>query len=495
MAVLSVLRQKRMTRIFAAALVLGATLITLPAGALDLTDCRISAGPGAPSIAARCGELERPLNPDDAGAGTITLKVAVVAALSLEPAADAFVPIAGGPGASSIEFYAGWSRAFERVRQERDILLVDQRGTGESAPMACNTDDEVVEGAFSIEETLRAMQECLEALPHDPRFFTTSVAVRDLEAVREALGYGALNLYGVSYGTRVAQHYARRYPYTTRSVIIDGVVPPQLPLGPEIATESQRALDRVLDRCAADPACNERFPDLHDGFRRLRDTLAAGSVPVTIANPVTGETETFEFGESHMAAAIRLLLYSARTIALLPLVISEAADGNYAPLAAQFRMAAQSMADALNIGMHNAVMCTEDAPFIDHGAVDRSALEASYLGAAQLDAIEAMCSIWPQGPMDEDLHMPLTTDIPVLLLSGDADPITPPRYANLAAVDLERAWLLTGVNQGHGLGPVGCMPRIVGAFVESTSLQDGDTDCMDDNFVMPFFLDYSGPTP
>lgn len=485
----------RMTRILAAALVMGGTLFAFQARALELADCRISAGPGAPGIGARCGDFERPLDPDDPGAGTISLRVAVVPALSLEPAADAFVPIAGGPGASSISFYAGWAPAFARVRQERDILLIDQRGTGESAPMTCEIDDDIVEGAFSVEDTLRATQDCLDALPYDPRFFTTSVAVRDLEAVRQALGYDSLNLYGVSYGTRVAQHYARRFPASTRTVIIDGVVPPQLPLGPEIATESQRALDRVLQRCAEDPACNERFPSIQDDFRRLRDTLAAGPVAVEIANPVTGATEPLAFGESHMAAAIRLLLYNARTIALLPLVISEAANGNYTPLAAQFQMAVESMTEALNIGMHNAVMCTEDAPFIDYGAIDRTALETSYLGAAQLDAIETMCSIWPQGPLDDDLHTPLATDLPVLLLSGDADPITPPRYANLAAVDLDRAWLLTGVNQGHGLGPVGCMPRIVAAFVESASLDGSDTDCMDENFAMPFFLDYSGPAP
>jgi pimeloyl-ACP methyl ester carboxylesterase len=495
MAVLSELLQKRMSRILAAALVLGAALHSLPAGALDLSDCRISAGPGAPSIAARCGELERPLNPDDPEAGTITLKVAVVAALSLEPETDAFVPIAGGPGGSSIVFYAGWAHAFERVRQERDILLVDQRGTGESAPMTCDTDDDVVEGLFSIDETRRVMEECLEALPFDPRFFTTSVAVRDLEAVREALGYSALNLYGSSYGTRVAQHYARRYPDSTRTVIIDGVVPPQLPLGPEIATESQRAMDRVLDRCSSDPDCSDRFPAIHEDFQRLRATLAAGPVTVAASNPATGKQESLDFGEMHMAVAIRLLLYGARSIALIPLVINEAANGNYGPLAAQYQMTMQSMSDALSIGMHNSVMCTEDAPYIDYDAIDREAIEASYLGPAQIDAIEAMCSIWPQGPIDDDLHTPLATDIPVLLLSGDADPITPPRYANLAAVDLEKAWLLTGVNQGHGLGPVGCMPRIVGKFVDSALLEDGDTDCMDDNFVMPFFLDYSGPTP
>jgi len=462
---------------------------------LELSDCRISVSPGSPGIAARCGTFERPLNPMDESAGTIDLKVAVIPALSLEPATDPFVPVAGGPGQSTIKFYAGWTAAFERIRQDRDILLLDQRGTGESAPMTCELDEDAIDGKYSAEQTLRLTRECLDLLPHDPRFFTTSVAVQDLEALRVALGYGQLNLYGASYGTRVAQHFARRYPDSTRTVILDGVVAPQIPLGPEIATESQRAIDRVFERCARDTACNERFPDIRSDFAALRDTLSVAPVAVALMHPVTAEQEFVEFGDQQLAAAIRLLLYSPRTVALLPLVISEAANGNYTPLAAQFHMIAASLAESLSIGMHNAVMCTEDAPFIDWDNLDHDAIHASYMGPLQLDAIKTMCSVWPAGVLDEDLREPLATDVPVLLLSGGADPITPARYAEMAAVDLRAAWLLTGEDQGHGLAAVGCMPRVIGEFVETATFADGAADCLADAFVMPFFIDYSGPAP
>ena len=476
-----------------ALLLASATAVAEPA--LELSDCRISAGPGSASIAARCGTFVRPLDPSNADSESIELSVAVVPALTLEPALDAFVPIAGGPGMSSIDFYIGWANAFERVRQHRDILLLDQRGTGESAPMACNVDDEIVEGAYSEEDTLRAVEDCLATLPYDPRFFTTSVAVTDLEALRVALGYDALNLYGSSYGTRVAQHFARRYPDRTRTMIIDGVVPPQLPLGPDIAIESQRALERVLDRCSEDAACASQFPDIHQDLQTLRDTLRDHVIPVRVPNPVTGQTETLDFSSHHMAAAIRLFLYNHRTLALLPLLIHEAANGNLVPMAAQFQMIVVTLNDSLNIGMHNAVMCTEDVPFIDFAAVDQAALDASYLGPQQLEAIKTMCSVWPRGPLDEDLRRPLVTDMPVLLLSGDSDPITPPRYAELAAIDMSRAWLLTGKFQGHGLGAVGCMPRVIGKFVETMQLEEHTADCLNDSFSMPFFLDFAGPTP
>ena len=158
-------------------------------------------------------------------------------------------------------------------------------------------------------------------------------------------------------------------------------------------------------------------------------------------------------------------------------------------------MIAAQMSDALALGMHNSVMCSEDAPFYDFDAVDYEALEASYIGIVQLDAIDAMCSVWPTGPVDDDFRAPLDTAIPVLLLSGDADPITPPRYASLAMVDLERARHLIGVQQGHGQAAVGCTPRLIGEFVASADPLGLDASCLERNFVMPFFLDFGGPAP
>ncbi|MDX1508738.1 MAG: alpha/beta hydrolase [Woeseiaceae bacterium] len=480
---------------WAPALALLSLALSGPAPALELEDCRISAGPSFPGIKARCGTLERPLDPDDADAGSISLRVAVVPALNLQPEPDPVVPLAGGPGQGAVQFYSAYANAFEPVRRNRDILLVDQRGTGESSRMDCPFDEDVVEGQFSVEQTVAYMKDCLEALPHDPRFFTTSVAVQDLEAVREALGYPALNLYGVSYGTRVAQHFARRYPDVTRTIVLDGVVPPQLALGPEIATESQKAVDNILARCADDEACAGAFPDIAAQFASVRARLSANPARVKLAHPITGQPESLRFGRLEFAAAVRMLAYSPHSIAIMPLLISEAADGNLQPLAAQYAMTLISMSETLAIGMHNSVMCTEDAPFFDRAGIDRAALEASYMGPFQLEALQAICSVWPAGPIDEDFKRPLSTAIPTLLLSGSADPITPPRYADMAAAGLRKAWLLTGEHQGHGQIAVGCMPRIVDDFISKQAIADADIECMQRTFVMPFFVDFTGPTP
>ncbi|MDJ0939418.1 MAG: alpha/beta hydrolase [Woeseiaceae bacterium] len=474
---------------------LAAALVSPPARSLDLDECRISVSDAFPSIKARCGMLERPLDPSDPESPTIDIRVAVVPALNLEPEADPIVPIAGGPGQGSVEFYSAYAAAFEEVRRNRDILLVDQRGTGGSARLDCDVDDELVDGLFSIEETKQAVTECLDTLPHDPRFFTTSVAVTDLEAARTALGYPALNLYGVSYGTRVAQHFARRYPDATRTITLDGVVPPQISIGPEIATEAQKAVQNIIDRCAEEPACNERFPELSAQFERLTRTLDESPARVQLAHPVTGKAEVVRFGRQEFASAVRLLAYQPSSIAMIPLLVAEAADGNLQPIAAQFKMTMDGLSEALALGMHNAVMCTEDTPFYTPAMIDRDLLETTYMGPLQIDALEAICSVWPAGPIDEDFKAPLATDIPTLLLSGTADPITPPRYADMAAHSLRKAWLLTGEQQGHGQIAVGCMPRIVARFISNAGLDDVDTSCMQSSFVMPFFLDFSGPAP
>jgi pimeloyl-ACP methyl ester carboxylesterase len=476
----------------------GLLLLGLAPGApaLELEDCRISAGPAYPGIKARCGTLLRPQNPADPESPEIELSVAVVPALDLNPEADPFVPLAGGPGGSAIEFYSAYSAAFEPVRRHRDILLVDQRGTGSSSRMDCDVDEDIIEGKYSEEQVLQVTRDCLDSLPHDPRYFTTSVAVTDLEAVREALGYGPLNLYGVSYGSRVAQHFAKRYPASTRSIVLDGVVPPQVVLGPEIAIEAQQALDDIFARCAADDACNERFPDLPQAFRQLRERLEQRPLAVEIPDPVTGSPVAVDFGAAELAGAVRLLAYHANSLAIVPLLVNTAASGNLLPLAAQVRMISEQMSDALALGMHNAVMCSEDAPFYDDMSIDYEALQASYIGVLQLDAIAAMCSVWPAGPVDDDFRAPLATDTPVLLLSGEVDPITPPGYAELAMVDLEQAQHLTAKRQGHGQAAVGCTPRLIGQFVDSPGrLPDADTACLERSFVMPFFLDFGGPAP
>jgi pimeloyl-ACP methyl ester carboxylesterase len=462
---------------------------------IELEDCRITDTSGIRSISARCGTLRVPENYADPGGKHIDLFVAVIPALSQKPSSTPFTAIAGGPGAASTEFYTAYAGAFSRIQRSHDIVLIDQRGTGRSGALDCPLPEELDPGEWSLDLVRRSARECLASLDADVRQYTTSVAVRDLDRMRAALGYAQLNIYGSSYGTRVAQHYMRRYPERTRTVILDGVVPAAEVLGPSIALDAQRALDQILARCANDADCAGRFPDLAEQLWSLRDRLQSDAIDLSMQDPVSGEMDDTRFTELDLIVALRLMSYHPDSVALMPLLIDAAARGNVAPLAAQSRMAQQDLSDALSVGMHNAVVCTEDAPFYDELELDRAALADTYIGTQQVDTLAAICEIWSAGVIDVDLKEPVTGDIPVLVLSGSADPVTPPSNGQRVADALQNAVHVIGEGQGHGLAAVGCMPQLMAEFVDNGSLDGLDMSCMEKQGPTPFFVNFSGPSP
>jgi len=463
---------------------------------IALKPCRIGDIDGLVSVEARCGRFAVPEDPAHPDGGRIELAVAIVPAVSTHAKPDPLFLLAGGPGQGAIEGFAPLLRAFAGVRRERDIVLVDQRGTGGSNRLDCPMPEEALaSGDISPAELRDLARTCLSRLPGRPRFYTTSVAVRDLEAVRAALGYANINLYGGSYGTRVAQHYARHFPERTRTVVLDGIVPPDLALVPQIAIESQRALDGVFERCAADAECNRRFPALAEQFRRIDGQLRRAPVKLAIADPVTGVNRRIEITRAHLLTMARMLTYSPWTASLMPLLIHEAAtNGNYAPLAAQAEMAGDDLERMIAMGMHNSVVCAEDAPrFKD--AVDRAALEASYIGPIMLDGMTAICEIWPRGPVDADFADPLDSPVPALLLSGEFDPATPATYGATAARGFLHSLHIVVPGQGHGQMRLPCVQRLIHKFIEKGTSRNLNTACIDAIRPAPFFLSFSGGAP
>jgi pimeloyl-ACP methyl ester carboxylesterase len=482
-----------------AAFVLG-TLLSPPllaaAPAIALEPCRIADANGLVSVEARCGSLPVPENPAEPGGPTIRLAVAVVPAISTRAKPDPLLLIAGGPGQGSIQGYAPLLTAFNGIRRERDLVLVDQRGTGGSNRLDCDMPEDAFEsGELRPEELGQLARDCLAALHARPQFYTSSLAVRDLDAVRAALGYRQLNVFGGSYGTRVAQHYARRYPERTRTLVLDGVVPPGLALVPNIAIESQRALDRVFARCARDPECGRRFPDLAAQYAALDRRLRGGPVETQLPDPVTGELRTIEVTRAHLVTMARMLTYSPATASILPLVLHEAAtNGNLAPLAAQAEMAGDDLERMLAMGMHHSVVCAEDAPHFE-GAIDRDALEETTIGPLMLDGMAAVCAVWPRGPVDADFDEPLDTEVPALLLSGEFDPATPAAYGAQAAAGFRNGLHVVVPGQGHGQVSLPCVQRIVRDFVRAGSIAGLDTACIATIEPAPFFLTFSGSAP
>ncbi len=463
-------------------------------GLSEFKRCQLKSLDGPTRRSAECATFSVAENPQEQQGRKIDLYVARIKSLSPAPAPDPVVLIAGGPGGSSVEMYLNYSRAFASVLDERDILLVDQRGTGRSHPLSCSSDLSSLEDEASIDESRQAAQECLVELDGDPRFYTTSVAVQDLEALRIATGYAQLNLYGVSYGTRVAQHYLRRYPERTRTLVLDGVVPPTLALGPGIAHNAQTTLDSIFERCASSKSCATAFPTLAADFSALGERLRTKPPIVPYAHPTTGEPDELKLQYGTLAVVTRLLSYAPETASLIPYTLQQAANGNYASLTSQAVNILQSLSSTLSYGMHNAVMCTEDAPFI--GAIDTAALNQTYLGANQTEAIVAICELWPKGVIDDDIKSPLVSDAPVLLLSGEFDPITPPRYAEEVRAGLSNSHHFVAPGQGHGVVARGCIPGLVSAFfadADVAAVVEAEKGCIDRQRAMPFFVNSMGP--
>ncbi len=463
--------------------------------ALLLKECRLQSPTNPSAMAARCGWFEVPENRANPASRRIRLKVAVVPALNLRKATDPFVFLTGGPGEAATSDYPRLAPAFERIRRDRDILLVDQRGTGESNRLDCDLDDDLDATKFDPQQIKIMARRCIEHLQGDARFYTTSVAVADLEDVRAALGYQQLNLWGGSYGTRVAQHYLRRYPQHVRTVILDGVVAPQIILGPGVAIEAQRALDAIFARCANNEACNRTFPALGDTYSALRDRVSHRPIELEIPDPRDAQPVKISFGNAQLINAVRLLSYSDSSAALLPYLIAAAQRNDVQPLAAQAVMSARNLQGAIAVGMAYAVQCSEDAPFLDAAAANQTELAKTYIGRGFVDGLITLCSVWPRGVMDADFHTPLTAQVPALLLSGENDPVTPPSYAALAAKGFQRGKQLVLKGQGHIQSATACMPQILARFVSQASADHLEESCLDHVAATPFLLNASASAP
>ncbi len=464
-------------------------------GTLDFEPCGLKA-PGLPvNIDAQCTTLAVAEDPAAPDGRKINLAIAWVPSRADEALPDPVFMLAGGPGQSAREAFPAGARAFRDLLARRHIILVDQRGTGGSNRLACTpTEAEMVPGAMESAEAFRAFAaRCRDSLSTvaDLRHYTTSDAVRDLEQVRAAIGAEQINLVGVSYGTRVGLEYLRRFPERTRTLVIDGVVPPQLKLGNDHAKNLEAALDLQFARCAMDPSCRERFGAPRANLDALLARLRETPVQVTLRDPVTGVEAGHSFGPAELATVVRLFSYSPGYMSMLPLGLAEATAGRYDTLLAQSRMVGEVMGETIALGMHFSVSCAEDVD----GLVADPADAASTLGNTLIEGIKGACAEWPRGIKPEDFNQPLKSDKPVLLLSGELDPVTPPRYGEQVLADLPNGRHLIARGTGHNAMPVGCMPRLVSLFVQDANAGELDVTCLDRLEYTPPFAGFYGWEP
>jgi pimeloyl-ACP methyl ester carboxylesterase len=394
----------------------------------------------------------------------------------------------GGPGQSAIETFPALFSTVFRIHENRDIVLVDQRGTGESNPLRClDPEDETL---VEDEQAIALLKACPEKLKADLRFYTTDIAMQDLDSVRAALGYETINLYGVSYGTRAALVYLKMFPDHVRSLVLDAVVDPKFVLYQDAAQDGQRALEMFFGRCEADDVCKSTYPDLRSEFDSVISKVDASPVNLALPHPVTGKLLEFSLTRDVFTGIIFNSLYVPDLVAMLPLVIHQvSAEENYAPLITLAYLSDAGVYD----GMFYAVACTEDAPLLFAEEVEQQS-EDTVFGNNAETFIE-VCESWPQGELPVVVHEPVDSDVPVLLLSGEADPITPPWHAEQLIPSLSNSLHLIFNDMGHGNSGTQCTVKVLDNFIESASVGGLDTSCVEDVDPPPFFVDFSGPQP
>ncbi len=468
--------------------------LALPdANQIEFSNCTLSLPGTNYSAEARCGSLKVPENPDQPAGPVISLNVALAPATGRSKEPDPVFFFAGGPGQAASETWVIIRPILDQIRKSRDIVMIDQRGTGKSNKLACHSEvNEDLNQQVDMDLIRAETEKCLAALDGDPRFYTTTIAMADYNQVRQAMGYNKINLMGVSYGTRAAQVYLRNYPETVRTVTLDSVVPMQLALGQEHAKMLDRSVAAVFEDCANDADCSSLFPNHVEELNQLFAHLRTAPRTITIINPVTGLAQEIQVSTDVLAAAIRFLSYSSETQALIPLLVHEAlTTGDLSRLTVQAMLVMSGLNEMLAHGMEMSVMCNEDYPYLD--------LQADYsdtlLGNLFLQVTDVQCQVWPRTSIPDDFHQPVVSDLPVLLMSGARDPVTPPEYAALTAQSFSNSLNLVARGQAHSVMKNVCLKKITTAFIESGSVDGLDTSCVEQIQPSPFFISLLGPKP
>jgi pimeloyl-ACP methyl ester carboxylesterase len=456
-------------------LLAAAFVVAAPAPPLRLQPCRL------PEIEeeVRCGRLAVPEDRSISGGRTVSLRIVVLPAL-LSSRPPLFI-LQGGPGQAATDLSSFYAETFAEARRSRDIVLVDQRGTGGSNPLACRGEGTAenpqgyLMGLFPL-ETIRRCRTALEGRA-DLRRYGTADAMADLDTVRAALGHERISLYGTSYGTRAALYYAQTRPHRVETMILKGVLASDEIAPIDFAANSQRALGIVIADCAADPPCAARFPNFAANVETVFARLGRGPVEAAIHRDGR-PPQTVSLSREEVAVGLRSLLQSTGTQAALPSMFEAAAGGDFGPLADTMLRLREGAANLLYQGMMLSVLCAEDAPFIRRGA-EQADGETFLRGAWTRSLVEA-CRVWPHGPQPRGLRTPRPLAVPTLLISGHADPATPPAGAERVVRSLTNSRHVVVRYGSHSFtGMRGCIDVLMARFLETAAPAGLDLSCAD----------------
>lgn len=461
-------------------------------GTIALQPCR------EPGIAdeLRCGTFQVAEDPADPGGRIIDLKIVVV------PATDRAKPdplffLAGGPGQGATETIGMVLGFLADTRDDRDLVFVDIRGTGGSNKLSCDPPDVDLAARLEFQSEPDVLQECLASYDADTRHYNTPQFVADLDAVRGALGYTTINLYGGSYGTRLGLAYIAAHGDRVRSAVLDGLAPYAMKLFVPFGVDGKVTLDRLFADCAADSACGEAFPDLEPRFWTWLNGLETGEpTRMTLRDPRTGgRAIDVPLERASIASAIRGLLYSTEYAALLPQAMEAAIAGDPQSLVGQALILGEGASGAMAGGLLLSTVCAEDLPRITPEDRGKLAWEP-FMGTSMIDMMGEACAVWPTGEVPESLFEPVKSDVPVLLLSGAEDPVTPERWATETAKTLTNVTSVTVPATAHIAARGGCADQLIADFYNAPDGElDTVRDCLSDVKRPLFFLSTMGPKP
>ena len=446
---------------------------------LVLKDCEVQGFKGK----AKCGTLEVYEDRAARKGRKINLNIVVLPATGDKREPDPIFYFAGGPGSAATEEAAGAAQVYAKIHEHRDLVFVDQRGTGASNPLNCNlynADDLQSQlGYFFPLDDIRKCRTQLEPKA-DLKLYTTTIAMDDIDDARGALGYDRINLIGGSYGTRAALTYLKRHPQHVRTATLQGISPTNQFMPGDFAQQTERALQGVLSECVADQQCNHAFPNIKAEAQSVLAQLIKGPVEVEVQKPGSSERVKVKLSRDLAAEAIRYMLYSPVPASRVPLMIHTAAQGNFVPLtraALQFRT--NIVATGSN-GMYLSVTCAEDLPWIKPGEGERMAAN-TFLGDYRLVQQREVCALWPRATIESDYSQPVRSDVPVLIVTGEWDPVTPPSNAERTAKTLKNSLNIVVPHGAHGLGGlegIDCIDRISTEFIERGTAKGIDTSCV-----------------
>jgi pimeloyl-ACP methyl ester carboxylesterase len=415
----------------------------------------------------------------------IHLDVVFLHSMELEVKPDPLFVFAGGPGANvtaNADFYANsW------IREQRDIVFVSQRGTGGDNRLDCELakQDDNLQSYFDPLFRIDYFRPCLEELKdkYDLTKYSTCMAADDYNEVRLALGYGKINIIGTSYGTRMALVYMRRHPETVRAAILNGVAPIAFKNPLFHAPGFHEAIRFLMTECADNPDCHAAYPNLEEEYETILAQLEKAPVVVNVEHPMTKEQVPIKLSREAFIEALRTMMYRGNR--QVPFLIHKAFEGDYVPFAQVGLKSERSIRRLLAMGLLLCVTCAEDLDRITEEEIVEIT-SGTDMGDGRVRRQKAVCEFWPRSEIPDNYGEPVSVDVPVLLLSGTLDPVTPPRWGEEAASHLPNSLHLV-VPGAHGVGNP-CLTSIQKQFLETGTLEGLDISCIEALKAGPFHI-------